>query len=393
MIAICFSRSFSMQVLLSAFSFRAGLVVGLATCLAGATVSTAGAQDQRTPAPTFTNATPLAAEEVEHKVKKGDTLWDIAKEYLKDPFKWPEVFRRNTDIVENPHWIYPGETIRIPNSEVKPDVLARIATRPVPPPAPSQRTVFSVLPGLISDRIQSDGSVVGRGGLYGVPRGEMESAPFGERVGGPAGSGRLAASYDRSGIETKDGERRFQLHDRVFADLPLSAQGQNGDYMLVYRLGEEVSEVAQIMIPTGIVRLESRQQGGPALVSVVRQFGEIRLDQRIMPLADMSSAPGKPSAIARGPTEKVVYISSDPVLPSLQSYVVLTSGTASGVRVGDQFTLIDDSVDPRYPAPPVPAALAEVVRVTPFGVTAILIDQDQARIRRGMKATLTARVP
>src|SRR6476660_6824000 len=111
-----------MQVLPSALSSRAGRIIGLAACLTvGGAISTAGAQDQRKPAPTFTNATPLAPDEVEHKVKKGDTLWDIAKEYLKDPFKWPEVFKRNTDIVENPHWIYPGESIRIPNSEVKPE--------------------------------------------------------------------------------------------------------------------------------------------------------------------------------------------------------------------------------------------------------------------------------
>ena len=48
------------------------------------------------------------------------------------PFKWPEVFRRNTDIVENPHSIY-GETIRIPSSEVEPEVLARITSEPAPP--------------------------------------------------------------------------------------------------------------------------------------------------------------------------------------------------------------------------------------------------------------------
>ena len=84
------------------------IAVAAAVALIGA-VHSAGAQDQRKPAPTFTNSTPLAADEVEHVVKRGDTLWDIAKEYLKDPFKWPEVFRRNSDIVENPHWIYPGE--------------------------------------------------------------------------------------------------------------------------------------------------------------------------------------------------------------------------------------------------------------------------------------------
>src|SRR4051812_45509079 len=69
-------------------------------------------------------------DEVIHVVKKGDTLWDLANYYLKDPWKWPDVFRRNTDIVENPHWIYPGETIRIPSTEVKPEVLAQISTKP-----------------------------------------------------------------------------------------------------------------------------------------------------------------------------------------------------------------------------------------------------------------------
>jgi LysM repeat protein len=381
-----------MRVLPSVFSYRAARVAGLAAFLAiGVTVRPIGAQERK-PAPTFTNATPLGPDEVEHKVKKGDTLWDIAKEYLKDPFRWPEVFKRNSDIVENPHWIYPGETIRIPASEVKPEVLARVATKPAPPPAPSERTVFSTFPGRISDRVQSDGNVIGRSGAYGVPRGEMDSAPFGDRRGGPAGSGKLAAAYDRPGIEAADGESRFQLHDKVFANLP-AGTGQIGDFLLVYILGEEIGDNAQVVIPTGIVRVESRDAGHPALVSVVRQFGQIMLDQRVMPLVTVSSGIGRPTDVVAGPTEEVLYIGSDPVLPSLQSYVVMSAKSAGGVRVGDQFTLIDDSVDPRNPAPPVPAALAEVVRVTPFAVTAILINQDQPRIKRGMKATLTARMP
>ena len=82
----------------------------------------------------------------------------IAKAYLKDPFRWPEVFQRNTDVVENPHWIYPGEVIRISGSEVRPEVLARVMTKPAPKPvADFERTVFSTVPALVSDRISGTG--------------------------------------------------------------------------------------------------------------------------------------------------------------------------------------------------------------------------------------------
>jgi hypothetical protein len=80
-------------------------------------------------------------------------------------------------------------------------------------------------------------------------------------------------------------------------------------------------------------------------------------------------------------------------LPSIQNYVLLSAKSANGVRVGDQFTLIDDSVDPRHPSPPVPAAVAEVVRVTPYAVTVIVVDHEQPRIYAGMLARLSARAP
>jgi len=101
----------------------------------------------------------------------------------------------------------------------------------------------------------------------------------------------------------------------------------------------------------------------------------------------------RPVAVAQGPAEKVIYIANDPVLPSLQNYVMLSAKSANGVRVGDQFTLIDDSVDPKHPSPPVPAAIAEVVRVTPYAVTAIVVDHEQPRIYMGMLARLSARAP
>lgn len=51
-------------------------------------------------------------EENVYVIKKGDTLWHISEMFLKNPFKWPDLWKTNTYIV-NPHLIYPGNTVKI----------------------------------------------------------------------------------------------------------------------------------------------------------------------------------------------------------------------------------------------------------------------------------------
>jgi hypothetical protein len=51
-------------------------------------------------------------EVIYHKIVPRDTLWDISEYYLKDPFKWPNVWKINP-FIANPDLIYPGDTVRL----------------------------------------------------------------------------------------------------------------------------------------------------------------------------------------------------------------------------------------------------------------------------------------
>jgi LysM domain len=47
-----------------------------------------------------------------HVVRRGDTLWGICDQYFQNPYQWPRIWSYNPQL-QNPHWIYPGDQIRL----------------------------------------------------------------------------------------------------------------------------------------------------------------------------------------------------------------------------------------------------------------------------------------
>jgi hypothetical protein len=57
---------------------------------------------------------PAPVEEQYYLIEKGDTLWAIAKKFLGDGNRYPEIFEANKEVIIDPDKIFAGQKIRIP---------------------------------------------------------------------------------------------------------------------------------------------------------------------------------------------------------------------------------------------------------------------------------------
>jgi len=93
---------------------RSVVVTNAAPAGAGASSNTGGSLGSNAILPDDTQGALEPVPDI-HLVRRGDTLWDLCNRYYQNPWAWPKIWSYNPQVV-NPHWIYPGDQLRLTNA-------------------------------------------------------------------------------------------------------------------------------------------------------------------------------------------------------------------------------------------------------------------------------------
>ena len=307
------------------------LTLALAACsgnppayepVGSATPATTPAPQQAAPAPyqprleRVSEPVPLAEGHPDkYVVQVGDTLWDIAATFLKDPWYWPEIWYINPDI-ENPHLIYPGDVIGLVYIDGQPRITnVRASAYRMSP----QARVTPLTEAIDSIPYEDVASFLSSGII--LEKGQADRLPYlvdtrGEHLIASAGN----EVYVRGVTEDMPGTR-FQV---VHIGDPLYDPDDN---RLVGYHGIQVAEG----------RL--RRGGDPATVALTSSSREAKKGDRLLPETvdiPLNFFPRSPSTAIDGQIISVV----DGVTQIGQYHVVVMNrGSNNGLAVGDVLTV------------------------------------------------------
>ncbi|HWU86768.1 MAG TPA: LysM peptidoglycan-binding domain-containing protein [Kofleriaceae bacterium] len=280
-----------------------------------------------------------------HVVRNGDTLWDICWFYFNDPWQWPKIWSYNAQIT-NPHWIYPGDLVRLlPRgvfSQVQPapdPEGGRTAPRPPDPvPAPQRRIDSSVTTTAFVEKSDLERSITIEGAV--------------------------------------DEKVLLGVGDDVYLSYPKDRPPEVGKRYSIYVPGRAVksgtSEYGSYVRLLGTLQVVSVKDGKRARGQIVEANQEIERGAKVGPLVTKfrNVPPVAPKVDLQGTI--VAILTRDQMIGDKGEVVFVALGKGSGLEVGNRMYVVRrgdaypdrmrtqiGSDDRRFPA----RALGEIVIV------------------------------
>jgi len=248
-----------------------------------------------------------------HVVVPGDTLWGISKKFLKEPWRWPELWQLNKEQIKNPHKIYPGDVVVLDRSGAKPKL--KIATRDKLKPQVYSEAIkkeISSIPSSVIEPFIAKPMIVSAEALNDVPR-------------------IIAGQEDRSFLGNDDIAFVSGIPDTRIVDWNVFRPGKPlKDPDTDEILGYEAYDV-------GSVRLV--QPGTPAIVKIMTAREEIGSGERLTPAPRKDIIAYVPRAPEKQVSAKVMSMYGALSEGGPLSVITLNRGTRDGLDVGHVLAL------------------------------------------------------
>jgi nucleoid-associated protein YgaU len=318
-------------------------------------------------------------------VRKGDTLWGLARTYYGDPLLWPQIYRLNTLVVEDPHWIYPGEVLTLrggeqtaavpdtsakaPAAEPQPEAAAAAAAAAVPAagdsmaanPEPAAEvadaadTTIEAADEYLDQPMGDDttGALFPSATAHSLTpytadvanqyrplrRSEFYSSGY-LTEGQELPFGKLKGPVTPKDVDiTPNGHGAAMIHNEVGVTPPKGATYQVGDTLLIVYVGREVAKYGNVIFPTGmaVVRDVSRSEN---VAEVIAQYNQLYRGMNLLPAEKFpGSGTTRAVPISDGVEGKVITRVFQTRLNLIQDVLLLDKGRADGVALGDLFEI------------------------------------------------------
>lgn len=252
-------------------------------------------------------------------VVPGDSLWSIAAKFLKDPWRWPEMWRLNEEQIKNPHLIYPGDVIVLDRSGEKPELKiemdqATVKLEPRIRAVDTSKQAIPSIPPKVIEPFLSRPLVIEPDGLENAPRIIAAQA---DRV--YLGSGDIAYV---SGIKDAKLDSRWQIYRQGNALVDPETQKT---------LGYEATFLGDGKVT---------KAGDPATIQIVGAQREIGKGDRLVaagPITLHSYAPHAPGRMIQG---RLMATRSGLRETGPQNVVTLNKGKRDGLEPGHVLALL-----------------------------------------------------